>query len=178
MIKHIADWLTLDEHGIQMPWYTRPCLEWLDTLDLKGKRVFEYGTGKSAMWYASRSAEVCGVDSNEEWFQFAQHFGNYFLADNEQDYIYEVYSAASDYHESNPVRPFDLIIIDGDHRDECTEHALKCLKPGGILIIDNWEQPSVEPNDWTRTKELINDMKQVVYKEPTHPDWSSLVVFP
>lgn len=172
MIKPVADWLTLDEHGIQMPWLTRPCLEWLDTLDLKGKRVFEYGVGHSTQWYKRRGTECFGVDSNLDWVKKADPFGEVFYADNEQDYLYEIYAP------SNFVYLFDLVIIDGDHRDECTEHALKCLKPGGILIIDNWEQPSVEPNDWTRTKELINDMKQVVYKEPTHPDWKTLVVFP
>jgi predicted O-methyltransferase YrrM len=173
MITPIAEWLTLDDTGLQMPWYTRPCLEWLDTLDIKGKLIFEYGMGNSTKWYASRGAEVFGVDSNPEWGAFANQFGHVLVTDNQQDYLYEIYKG---YNLNTDSGTIDLVIIDGLYRDDCTEHALKCLKPGGILIIDNWEQPSVEPNDWTKTKELIKDLKQTVYKEPEHPDWRTLVV--
>lgn len=178
MIHPIADWLTLDSTRLQMPWYTRPCLEWLDTLDLNGKRVFEYGVGNSTRWYAYRGTKVFGVDSSPQWQEYAEQFGTITMTIDKEVYLYDIYGASHNHDFGHTDEYFDIVVIDGLYRDECTEHALNCLKPGGILIIDNWEQPSVEPNDWTQTKELIKDMKQIFYKEPTHPDWKTLVAFP
>lgn len=167
MITPIADWLTLDEQGMIMPWYTRPCLEWLVTLDLKGKDIFEYGCGNSTLWYRSKGANVVGIDDNIEW---AEKAGVYYV--NNKFFPLEAYVEPISDH----AKLFDIVVVDGSYRDECAAKALKFIKPGGFLIIDNWEQPSVEPNVWTKTKELIKDLRQTVYKEPTHADWHSLVV--
>jgi hypothetical protein len=164
MIKPIEDWLTLDEHGIQMPWYTRPFLEILDTWDLKGKNVFEYGAGHSTLWYRSRGALVFSVDSDAEWANMSDAYYT-----NDKDlYLRSSLSCWG--------KKFDIVAIDGDYRDDCTEYALEALKPGGILIIDNWDQPSVEPNEWSKTCDLIKGMTMAVHKEPGHPDWKTAVI--
>lgn len=163
MIYPQPDWLTKDEHGILMPWYTRPCLEWLDTIDLKDKLVFEYGCGYSTLWYKSRNAEVYGVDDNERWALLSGSS----LQISAYEYIHDL----TDYGTR-----FDIIIVDGILRDQCAVEAMNHLKSGGYLIIDNWDQPSVEPNDWTLTKRAIEVMKYTVYKEPGHPDWHTLVI--
>jgi len=36
-----------------------------------------------------------------------------------------------------PDKSFDVTVVDGSSRNECTYHAIKKLKPGGILIFDN-----------------------------------------
>jgi hypothetical protein len=129
MIHPIEDWLTKDDEGMQMPWYTRPCLEVLDKMDFIGKNVFEYGCGHSTLWYRKRGANVFGVDSNPEWAKFA----GVDLETQEDDYVMSIYGM--DY----PL--FDIVCIDGIYRDRCTEYALDYLAPGGILIIDNYDQP-------------------------------------
>jgi hypothetical protein len=164
MIYPQEHWLTKDEHGIQMPWYVRPFLEELDKWDLKAKNVYEYGVGYSSNWYACRGAIIDGVDSSDQWVGFSP---TALYTTNKKTYIESILTLPTIY---------DIVVIDGDYRDNCTEYALKALKPGGKLIIDNWEQPSVEPNDWTLTKELIKGMDIKVYKEPTHPDWKTAVI--
>jgi predicted O-methyltransferase YrrM len=163
MINPIENWLALDEYNIQMPWYVRPFLEILDTWDLKGKIIFEYGSGYSSLWFRSRGATVYGVDSNETWANLS---GARFC-DDKQAYLDSI----------NWVIPhFDIVVIDGIYRDECTKYALNKLNPEGILIIDNWDQPSAEPNEWLETKELIKGLKMEVYKEPEHEDWKTAVI--
>lgn len=161
----IEGWQTVDESGLNMPWYTRPCLAWLQTIDLKGKKIFEYGVGNSTKWYESKGATVWGVDSSEQWANFAgAHY-----TQNKNEYIQEI---------NNPCLlnvKFDIICIDGLFRDECTEHALKRIKNGGHIIIDNYKQPSVE-EFWPITEVLIKDMNTVLYKEPKHYDWQTLVI--
>ena len=163
MIKPIEHWLTLDQHGIQMPWYVRPFLQELITWNLKDKYIFEYGCGYSSLWYRSRGALLYGVDNNETWASLS---GVRYEPD--ENWYLESISFLN--------VKFDIVIIDGTWRDRCTKYALKRLVNGGKLIIDNWEQPSVEPNDWTETKELIKWMDIEVYKEPTHPDWKTAVI--
>lgn len=156
------EWRYFDEVlNMPYPWYTKPCLEWLQCISMRGKKIWEYGAGDSTKWYRTSGAIVKGVDSNRNWQPKGIEF-----AILKEEYLQAIVGKG----------PFDFIIIDGLYRDECTEYALKELKSGGYLIIDNWEQPSVEPNDWIRTKALIQGMEQVVYKEEMHYDWKTLVV--
>lgn len=149
-----------------LPWYTSPCLEWLMTLDLKDKRIFEFGVGDSTLWYRSKGAYTSGVDSNYSWASklCAWH------GEDEEHYLRSIGVLAQEY-----LLPFDIVINDGDYRDECTEQGLKYLKPGGYLIIDNYRQPSVQA-DWPLTDKLIEGMPITIYKEPTHYDWQTAVI--
>lgn len=167
MIKLMAEngWVAKDEYGIQYPWYTSGMLDVLDKMDLKGKRIFEYGVGRSTIWYRSKWAIVYGVDSNNEWATLT----NTTFTENEAEYLLAPIIRT-------PIDDcvFDLVIIDGLYRDDCTEYALQALKPGGMLIIDNWMQPSVEPNDWTKTLELTKGMKSEVFAQEGHEDWKTI----
>jgi hypothetical protein len=167
MIHPVKDWLTKDDDGMLMPWYTRPCLEVLDKMDFVGKNVFEYGCGHSTLWYRKRGATVFGVDSNPDWAKFAG-----------VDYVDPELGPESYLKSIERCVKYDFIIIDGLFRDQCTEYAIDNLAhSGGLIIIDNYNQPSVEPNDWTETNALIELMGLHLYKEPNHPDWSTLVIY-
>lgn len=150
-----------------MPWYTRPCLEWLDKLELHHKEVFEFGCGASSLWYLSRGADVNGVDHNSEW---------QFIPVGEVVYQWvetEIETYITSCHRGRGL--YDIIIVDGIFRDDCTEHALKYLKKGGYLICDNFEQPEVEPH-WPKTRELTKHLPLTLYHEPTHPNgWQTAV---
>lgn len=171
MIQPIDNWLTLDEYGMHMPWYVRPCLEWLDKLDLNGKRVFEYGVGKSTQWYASRGADCYGVDSDQYWaFSVQKASESIFYTTDKLFYITEITK-----HDDN----FDIVIVDGIYRDACAAEAINYIKPGGYLIIDNYLQPSVEPNTWDEFHRALDNVigyKRTLYKEPEHNDWHTLVI--
>ena len=147
-----------------MPWFTSGVLEILDVMDLNGKRIFEYGCGNSTKWFRSRGAIVEGVDSNPEWAKFA-----YVELQTELiPYTRAIYKG----------HKFDLICIDGIFRDDCTEHALNCIEPGGIIIADNFLQPSAEQSNWFRTLDFMaaRSLPHTVYRESLHPDWQSLII--
>jgi hypothetical protein len=145
-----------------LPWYTSPCLEWLMTLDLLGKRIWEYGVGDSSAWYRSKNAKVSGVDTDKVW---AEKCGAHHAEDPE-------YYRASILGTGE----YDIIVIDGIERDECTRFALDHLKLGGYLILDNYHQPTVEPN-WPLTDKLIEGMPIQLFYEPGHWDrWCTAVI--
>lgn len=161
------------DNGLIMPWYTWPCLEWLNGLDLKGKRVFEYGLGDSTLWFMHKGANCYGVDHSIYWWDLCRKYNLHKCGFD----FSQVYQGAKSYCERPKFYPlFDMIVIDGIFRDECTEYALKYLKPGGYLIIDNFHQPSVEPNIWTETDRLIKGMPITIYKQPNHYDWQTAVI--
>lgn len=155
-------WVYFDGIGVRMPWYTLPCLEWLDEMDLYGKYVFEYGLGHSTDWYNSRKAITFGVESNEQWGRNDAH---YTIQEDRLNYTSSILNARPE---------FDIVVIDGVFRDDCTEYALKKLKKGGYLICDNFEQPSVQA-DWPKTRELTKDLPLTIYKQPDHYDWQTAV---
>lgn len=157
------EWRYYDkELHMPFPWYTRPCLEWLNQQSLLHKHVWEYGMGDSTEWYDKKGAWTRGVDSNSLYSQRSK-FGMY------EKTLYRYITAI----EING--PYDIVVIDGDFRDECTKFALEFLKPGGYLIIDNYKQPSVQA-DWPLTEKLIEEMDVKYFKEPGHADWQTIVV--
>lgn len=162
MVKEADHWRTLDSKGRIMPWYTRKACEWLDCLDLTGKRVWEWGGGGSTIWYRERGAIVSGVDSSFEW---ATVSGLMYVPEK-QEYI------------SSIMGTFDLICIDGDYRDECFVYALNHLAEFGTIIIDNWKQSSAGWPDWPETERLIREMKLRVteYPQDGHPNWVTITV--
>jgi len=151
-----------DKLGIPYPWYTRPCLEFLEMLDFRRKEIFEYGAGNSTTWYRSKGAIVKGVDSDIDYAdRFKVHFWKFF----------PYYVDSIDQHGL-----FDIVCIDGVWRDECTEKALQHLKPGGLLIIDNYKQKSADLEHWPLTEKLIEGMDVKYFKEPEHDDWVTIIV--
>lgn len=180
MIHPIENWRTYDDNGVMMPWYTRPCLEWLDKLPISKMNVFEYGCGVSSLWFTSRNADLKGVDSNQEWIFLPEY---QLATEDKTTYLEQVHIDKRARPREDPaiteyrikMKEYDLIIIDGLYRDDCTEHALKNLKKGGYLIADNFEQPEVEPH-WPKTRELTKNLPITIYKEPTHPNgWQTAV---
>lgn len=154
------------ETGLIFPWYTWPCLEWLKGLDLKGKTIFEYGLGDSTLWFTVKGAISCGVDHNLGYVPPRK--GNHYMVALSKEFYVKVINRY--------VEKFDIVVIDGIHRDECTQPALSKLNDGGYLIIDNYHQPSVEPNIWTQTDKLIEGMPITIYKQPGHDDWQTAVI--
>lgn len=167
MIEQLEYWRTRDSEGRLMPWYTRKCCEWLDTIDLKGKNVFEYGCGMSTLWYKAKGANVYGVDKSKEWIERAGKGIGY--EKHELGYISHIHK----YH-----LQFDFIAIDGDFRDQCMVHALYRLNENGYIIIDNWKQPTADLEHWPITEDIIesHNLKMTIYDEPTHEDWKTLVL--
>lgn len=164
------EWQYRDADGTVLPWYTKSFLDELVTWDLKDKVVFEYGAGASTLWWARKCRNVYAVESNLQFLEAVRakvdEMGICFACTKET-YLKFI---------TKPGILFDIVIVDGEPvewRDECVERALKYLKPGGRLIIDNWDQPSVWiPND--ETLKLIKAMPHTIYPQDGHPDWQTL----
>lgn len=156
--------------GLVFPWYTKPALDEIVTWDLKDKTVFEYGCGASTLWWAAKCESVYAVESDLQ----------YYLAVTTELRDEQLIIQRSDKNEyinaPKTFGKFDIIIIDGDYRDACVPVALDCLKPGGVLIFDNWMQPSVELQT-EETQKLLLGVPHKIFKQPGHPDWQTLIAW-
>jgi hypothetical protein len=165
-LQEIEGWRTKDlVLDLLFPWYTRPFLKELVKWNISNWKVFEYGAGDSTHWWRKNCSIVHAVDSNESW---AKNTSAKFLSEKEK-YLKYPMSLIDD-------EKFDCIIIDGEPtewRDSCTEHALQSVKNKGIIIIDNYEQGSVNLSNWPITNNLLQNYEKHVFQEPKHSDWKT-----
>lgn len=128
----IRDWNSVDGQGNPVPWYTYPTTEFLSHLDLTKFNVFEYGSGNSTLWWASRAKQLTSVEDDETWHDRIKNKIrpvlrniNYKLEEEPEKY----YTMATNDH--------DIVIVDGKHRRECLEHLNKTGWGGVMIIFDN-----------------------------------------
>jgi hypothetical protein len=130
--RSIAQRSAVDRQGQPLPWYTYPAIEYLNTFDLSNCNVFEFGAGNSSLYWARRARTVTSVEDDAQWHEQVQA-----RALPNQDLLHrrdrDGYVAAIE----NGAAPYDVIVIDGKHRIECTNAAIPQLSPGGMIILDN-----------------------------------------
>ena len=179
MIHEPNEWQHKDKVlGILKPWYVKPFLDVLDTWDLSDKIVFEYGLGNSTIWYAHKAKKVYGVDEQYKWFKEV----GFELVSNFDKSKYDIFFEPVGYRYPKtiytPNIKFDIVVIDGltDCRDACVVPAIDCVKDGGVIIVDNWMQPSVHMmNEENQRLLRINCEHYEVYKQENHPDWQTAI---
>lgn len=186
-MKQVEGWRHINEEtGELYPWYVKPALELLDSMDLKDKIVYEYGVGDSSLWWAKRCKKLYGVESNPYWANIVNkkigdiatircnpNFIKYtedFKAIDTKDpelYINDILK--------HKVK-FDIVIIDGLDREECVEPAISCMKSNSVLIYDNWMQPSVTVQSEETQKRLLA-YEHKIFSQEGHDDWKTAIFY-
>jgi hypothetical protein len=139
-----------DDEGY-LPWFTYSAIEALKNWDLSEKRIFEYGSGYSSLFWAKRCKELISVEHQHAWHEkisrLAPKNARIILA--EIDDSWDAYHPPPEtevelkrYAESiNDFGEFDVILLDGYARArmryQCAKAALPHLTKGGLIILDN-----------------------------------------
>jgi predicted O-methyltransferase YrrM len=147
LLDRTAYWLYQRKHP-DVPWLTQSAVEilasWLRPSDVG----FEWGAGRSTIWFAERLSHLTSVEHNERWVSSVeelldvQRISNVTLllrsiaGEEESDYVRAI--------DAMPQNGYDFVLIDGRLRHHCTSAAIDKVKPGGLLVIDNvnWYLPS------------------------------------
>lgn len=137
------------------PWFVRTMVEILDNWLKPGDRGFEWGSGRSTIWFAERVGSLVSVEHNPEWYRRVstklERKGlrnvEYHLCEDERDYC----GMANKF----PSESFDFCLVDGVARDECALAAISLVKRGGIVIVDNcnWYLPTNSRSPFSRRPE-------------------------
>lgn len=152
------------------PWTTPASIIIFKELLTRDMIGFEYGSGKSTLFFAGKLKRLVSVEHNKEWFKLVNNEINergitnvdyHYIPQNHQNMVkgtnfhtrfalkdFEIIPQYFNYFEfikSYPDGHFDFIIVDGRARVECTLNALDKLKSGGMLVLDNSERPRYKP---------------------------------
>lgn len=122
----------VDSQGTAIPWYTYPAVEYLRSLDLRDKRIFEFGCGNSSVFWARRAREVVAVENDLTWAATVRGLGISNLTlmgvSDRENYVSAPEKAGGE---------FDIVVIDGRFRRACVKSACRVAKPNGMIIFDN-----------------------------------------
>jgi hypothetical protein len=156
----------------QSPWISLAAIDYLESILHPEARVFEWGSGGSTLFLASRARSVVSVEHNRQWFEQvrtrAAQLGltncEILLIEPEpgverpvgdpSDWNGYVSSAAEfsgctfrnyvTFIDSFADEYFDLILIDGRARPSCFKHALRKVRVDGHIVWDNTERSYYE----------------------------------
>lgn len=121
-----------DGDGNWIPLFTYPCIEYLRQFDLRSKRVFEWGSGASTLFWMQRAASVTSVENNRQWFDTMSR-----MKDSKSTLILDE-TDGFPFQIRNQPEPFDVIVVDSyGYRYDCAVEAITKLAVGGMIILDN-----------------------------------------
>ncbi len=124
------------------PWLTPAANKILNNILKKNFIGFEFGSGKSTIWFSKRIKHITSLEANKIWFDKVSKI-------IEKNNLKNIKLICIDKEKENfkikylnPLSKFDdeyfdFILVDALYRDDCTHLAIKKLKPGGFLILDN-----------------------------------------
>lgn len=129
------------------PWVTRECIEILQSLGMREWDCFEWGSGRSTIYFAKRAKSVVSVESDMRWLEWvANQAKSKGLTNVNLKFVPlidppEIRSKANMVYPDSilefPDESFDCVLIDGWFRNECLARTPRKLRPGGIAILDN-----------------------------------------
>jgi hypothetical protein len=159
--------IPLDKNNNPIPLYTYPAIEYLASFNFINKKIFEFGSGQSTLYWLKQGGDVVSVEHNRGWVdklspalsEFTKH--QYIFADKQDDYVNSILEFVDDY--------FDLIIIDGTfNRFLCAKNVITKIKKDGVIILDNSDW---YPNTAKFLKENLNFIQVDFYGfRPSKPD--------
>jgi SAM-dependent methyltransferase len=145
--------------------------------------VCEFGSGGSTLFSARRAKSVLSIEDNADWFFRVkerlrqQGIRNATVQLHPFDFKNPAGFENSDYLNAMPDGPFDVLIVDGTEewvpvRPACFERAERCVKPGGIIVVDDsWRYPSLRTRHRAKRVEVFQSVG------PCRPGVTSTDVF-
>lgn len=173
-----------DRCGLILPWYTKPALDHLISLDTKDYNVYEWGGGCSTVWYAHNCKSVTTLESDDKW---AKEIEDYLVASNYDNYKINTISVPASANKPHPNMDlyldhialtntkYDLIIVDGSYRNDALLISINHVKNGGYIIFDNYLQDTSGYKDLPNAHIVNEFFAPLVYEQPDFGDWKTAI---
>lgn len=143
------------------PWLTRASNQILASCLRKSDIGLEFGSGRSTLWFAKRIEHLTSVEHHELWYRKVRQM----LEDHEQSNVdYRLIPMDKEDRDAGDAAyvkildhirtdSIDVVLVDGIYRDFCALKALRVIRPGGILVLDNanWFLPCDSYSPHSRT---------------------------
>ncbi len=151
--------------SLGLPWMTYDAIDLLEKICNNEMRVFEWGSGGSTIFFASRCKEVITVEHDTFWIKSLRkkleeyNLNNATIKEIEGEPINN-FSSLNHYDPNDFISKdekskgisyenyvkaidqfdkeyFDIVIVDGRARSSCIKRAIPHIKKDGYLIVDN-----------------------------------------
>jgi len=115
--------------------------------------VFEFGSGKSTVWFAQHCHHLVSVENDVDWFKAVRaKLDELGLSADTRLVAFDdskrgVKDRAAEYVaviEAFPDECFDLVFVDGKARPWCIRDARVKVKPGGWMVLDDLQYAPVK----------------------------------
>lgn len=173
----LQNWLYEKRHP-DHPWLAPDAIAWLEKNLRPDMRGWEWGSGRSTLWFARRLQHLTSIESDAAWFaQVTRMVREAGLTNTDLRHLPLDHAEADTYRNeyaplprnpaailADPDASLDFIVVDGWYRPVCARSVLPKLKPGGLLLIDNtdWKHPPHVhvPQDWPLVHQSRNVMTE------------------
>jgi predicted O-methyltransferase YrrM len=178
------------------PWISYDAVKFLKQYLKSDDIILETGSGRSTIWFSKLVKKVVSIEHHEGWFNTikAQMASegitnvDYYLESKEFSSV-KIDAPYIKRVASFPDQSFDMVLIDGRHRDEIAMLSLNLIKKKGIIVIDNIERtlyiPGLSlpdsiksPNQMTQTWKLffnkVENNRKVIFDDGLT---SAIVIF-
>lgn len=150
----------------RLPWITFSARRWLASILNDRMSVFEYGSGGSTLYFAEKVKHVYSVEHDPDWFATVSAE---LIAMGRKHVQYILEPPSSDSFDSPeymskrfpdqrasfrryvdtidlcPDQSLDLVFIDGRARNACAHRAIRKVRRGGWIVLDNSERADYRP---------------------------------
>lgn len=148
------------EMAQDLPWLVDGAIAEIENFLRPRMRVFEWGGGRSTVFFARRCARVTTIEHKAKWHKRiaariaeldAPNVDLRLVPPDENAAASHAgrqrpeFAAYADAVLEFPENAFDIVCIDGRARVDCARNALPRLVPGGMLVLDNSEWPKYAP---------------------------------
>jgi hypothetical protein len=145
-----------------LPWFSDAAIDFLDGYMEANMEAFEWGSGGSTIFLASRIRSVVTVESDESWMLRVQGtlqeraLSNVTHLYRPYDFVNVFNFSASEYLGALEGEGKDIIVVDGPEYDiqvrpDCFFRAERFVKSGGIIVIDDsWRYPEIRQRSRAR----------------------------
>lgn len=139
----------VDKNNNPIPWATYPFIDFITPRLNKNMEIFEFGSGNSTLFYASKVKSVYSIEHDTRWFNKLRNTvpKNVSLFFRDLNNKYALAAIESQ-------KKFDIIIIDAEHRQNCIIHSVDALKNDGILVLDDSER-----EEYNESIQFLHSMK-------------------
>lgn len=162
-------------NNLVYPWLTHPALDVIKTWDLADKKVLEWGSGLSTIWWADKCEQVISIEANAKWFA---EVNDMLHSKNDYTNAQVIYRNCNEgdqtkiefYTEVPAWFTPDIVVVDGILRNECLIKGIEILSKnnGGVIIADNvwqdyvWMSPA--------SLEIMAPYNPILYIQEDHKD--------
>lgn len=144
ILDRIWQYYHKDEYG----WFSKEANYWLEEHITKDMIGFEFGSGRSTLFFCRQCKNLTSVEDSKEWFDIVTNKLKEHNIHNIKRILIEKgksigISQRAEFPEyaneisKYPDEHFDFILVDGSDRWNCFKNSIPKIKKGGFLILDN-----------------------------------------